>query len=114
VVEAAADQPGPVPQRPGKNATGGPQTEAFPADEMDFLKRLNDEEAPAPPKRTSETRRGPSLAREPDVSVPRPSSPFRRPSAGQAEKTLRCADCGTMNLPTEWYCEHCGAELAAL
>ena len=30
------------------------------------------------------------------------------------EKTLRCAECATMNLPTEWYCENCGAELAAL
>jgi uncharacterized OB-fold protein len=46
--------------------------------------------------------------------APKAASPFRRPSAGQAEKTLTCADCGTMNLPTEWYCEQCGAELAAL
>jgi hypothetical protein len=29
------------------------------------------------------------------------------------QKTLRCTDCGTMNLPTEWYCERCGGELAA-
>jgi uncharacterized OB-fold protein len=29
-------------------------------------------------------------------------------------KTLRCRECGTMNLPTEWYCEQCGAELAAV
>jgi len=28
-------------------------------------------------------------------------------------KTLRCTECGTMNLPTEWYCERCGGELAA-
>ena len=31
-----------------------------------------------------------------------------------AAKTLKCGECGTMNLPTEWYCERCGAELAAL
>jgi hypothetical protein len=30
------------------------------------------------------------------------------------EKTLRCPDCGAMNYPTEWYCEKCGGELAAL
>ena len=113
-LDTAADQQVAVPERPGKNTTAGPQTEAFRTDEMDFLRRLNEDETPAPPKRASDTRRGPTLVREPDVSVPRPSSPFRRPSAGQAEKTLRCADCGTMNLPTEWYCEHCGAELAAL
>ena len=29
-------------------------------------------------------------------------------------KTLKCQECGTMNYPTEWYCERCGAELAAL
>lgn len=30
-----------------------------------------------------------------------------------AQKTLRCTECNTMNLPTEWYCERCGGELAA-
>jgi hypothetical protein len=29
-------------------------------------------------------------------------------------KTLKCRACGTMNLPSEWYCESCGGELAAL
>lgn len=28
-------------------------------------------------------------------------------------KTLRCGECGAPNLPTEWYCERCGGELAA-
>lgn len=32
----------------------------------------------------------------------------------QPAKTLTCAECGAMNYPTEWYCERCGAELAAL
>ncbi len=36
-----------------------------------------------------------------------------QPKKGAA-KTLKCAECGAMNLPTEWYCERCGAELAAL
>jgi hypothetical protein len=31
-----------------------------------------------------------------------------------AAKTLKCGECGSMNLPTEWYCERCGAELASL
>lgn len=30
-----------------------------------------------------------------------------------AQKTLRCTECNSMNLPTEWYCERCGGELAA-
>jgi hypothetical protein len=29
-------------------------------------------------------------------------------------KTLKCSDCGSLNRPTEWYCERCGAELAAV
>ena len=37
-----------------------------------------------------------------------------RPSQQAAPKTLKCGECGTLNRPTEWYCERCGAELAAL
>ncbi len=36
------------------------------------------------------------------------------PSSSDASKTLRCAECGTMNYATEWYCERCGGELAVL
>jgi hypothetical protein len=32
----------------------------------------------------------------------------------ETAKTLKCAECGAMNYPTEWYCERCGAELASL
>ena len=32
----------------------------------------------------------------------------------EATKSLKCQECGTMNYPTEWYCERCGGELAAL
>jgi cell division septum initiation protein DivIVA len=35
------------------------------------------------------------------------------PGADQS-KTLKCGECGALNYPTEWYCERCGAELAAL
>jgi hypothetical protein len=35
------------------------------------------------------------------------------PGADQS-KSLKCAECGALNYPTEWYCERCGAELAAL
>lgn len=36
------------------------------------------------------------------------------PSSNDAAKTLRCAECGTMNYATEWYCKRCGGELAVL
>ncbi len=43
-------------------------------------------------------------------------SPLGRPTprTSQQVKTLKCAECGSMNYPTEWYCERCGGELAAL
>ena len=37
----------------------------------------------------------------------------RANGAAEQTKTLRCTECGTMNFPTEWYCERCGGELAA-
>lgn len=35
------------------------------------------------------------------------------PRASQASRSLKCGECGTLNFPTEWYCERCGGELAA-
>jgi hypothetical protein len=32
----------------------------------------------------------------------------------ERHKTLKCQECGTMNYPTEWYCERCGAELVSV
>ena len=45
-----------------------------------------------------------------------PNTPAPQASSGpvDAAKTLRCAECGTMNYATEWYCERCGGELAVL
>ncbi|MEO6527468.1 MAG: hypothetical protein ABIP93_12635 [Gemmatimonadaceae bacterium] len=34
--------------------------------------------------------------------------------SAEAAKSLKCSECGSMNYPTEWYCERCGAELASL
>lgn len=44
------------------------------------------------------------------------NTPIVLRSSGEVEqrKTLKCTECGAMNYPTEWYCERCGAELAAL
>jgi uncharacterized OB-fold protein len=39
---------------------------------------------------------------------------IKRDSVSDGAKTLRCGECGSMNYPTEWYCERCGAELASL
>lgn len=43
-------------------------------------------------------------------------SPLGKPNPrnSQTIKSLKCQECGSMNYPTEWYCERCGGELAAL
>ena len=47
------------------------------------------------------------------VDTSAPSGMARPSDSGTQQKTLRCTECSTMNLPTEWYCERCGGELAA-
>ncbi len=51
---------------------------------------------------------------EEPVIPDRPSASLSIPSESAEERPLKCPDCGTMNLATEWYCESCGAELASL
>lgn len=49
------------------------------------------------------------------ANVPSNTPIVLRTSTGVEQvKTLKCNECGAMNYPTEWYCERCGAELAAL
>jgi hypothetical protein len=45
--------------------------------------------------------------------APKAASPFRRPSAGQAEKTLTCADCGTMKSQRKRRCGRRGGAAGA-
>ena len=67
-------------------------------------------EAPVPgPKVTSK-----SGGEEPLAVHVTGSNPIVLRTSGVVEqpKTLKCAECGSMNYPSEWYCERCGAELA--
>ena len=84
-------------------------------DELDFLKTVGGEgesdtkkEAAAKPAAVKES--------APQASVPAATPPAEsvKPRDTTGAKTLKCAECGTMNRATEWYCERCGAELAAL
>lgn len=51
------------------------------------------------------------------ATVPPPAEPSPlgapTPRTSQAIRSLKCQECGTLNFPTEWYCERCGGELAA-
>ncbi|MGH7508598.1 MAG: zinc finger Ran-binding domain-containing protein [Gemmatimonadales bacterium] len=84
-------------------------------DELAFLKSVSDEEPTRPA-----ARRPASPAPAPAATgTQRASEPAAPPAAsGKAAsgvaKTLKCGECGTLNRPTEWYCERCGAELAGV
>jgi hypothetical protein len=116
-----------VRAKPGAPRVGAPpkpaaksddRKRAAPIDELAFLKSVTEDEKTAPsPKRASGAQFQPAIPGDPPRGAPMSES--LTPAAdlnGDAEvaKTLKCKECGTMNLATEWYCESCGAELAAL
>ncbi len=53
-------------------------------------------------------------ASSPSPALAQGSTPARHVITGEQTKTLKCSECGAQNYPTEWYCERCGGELAAL
>ena len=111
------------PMPPGRTSGGGPKP---------------------PPGRTSAPQQPRSSAPQPRSSVPQPRTsqpPTGPPTPGgiklpdlskrqetetgevpaflkdvpqEQTRTLKCAQCGAMNFPTEWYCERCGSELAQM
>jgi len=110
-------------------------------DELAFLKSVTEDEKQGPaPARAAGVAKAPEAIRPPDdhrvtsppdLQLPPPppspkttvdvgavgvapidtAGPGKRLTA-QLDKSLKCKECGTMNLPTEWYCEKCGAELS--
>jgi hypothetical protein len=105
---ASAPVPEPAPRKPAAPRTSSavparPSVEArAPAPEL-FA-------APEPPLPVPEPE--PRLSEENET---RPSGAFGAPTprTSEAVRTLKCQECGTLNFPTEWYCERCGGELAA-
>jgi len=81
-----------------------------PGDELAFLKSV----APGGEAR-------PIGRRISNPEMPAPGAPAVQtaaPAVGKGTagvaKTLKCGECGSLNRPTEWYCERCGAELAGI
>ena len=68
-------------------------------------------EPPPPPPPPKAVEPPPVLRMPEPPPAPAAKARERRPSETEA-KTLKCVECGTMNAPTEWYCEKCGAELS--
>jgi hypothetical protein len=103
--------PAPPPPRPAPP----PRREAPPPeDELAFLKSVSEEERKPPQRRPSNP--GSGGARTAETSAPASTSAATagKTATPTGAKTLKCAECGTLNRPTEWYCERCGGELAGL
>jgi len=88
-------------------------------DELAFIKSVTEDETTAPsPRRASGAQFQPAVPSEtPRTPPPTPVSAVPEPvpdGNDEAGRTIRCKDCGTMNLPTEWYCAQCGAQLSAV
>ena len=123
--------PSPRPQPKAAEEKRPAEKKHEPVDELAFLKSVTEDargggvsprrasgaqyqpsdltpEHPAPPANTQLPGRPPRVTADVDPVI------VGDDGVEEPVKTLRCKDCGTMNLPTEWYCENCGAELAAL
>jgi len=99
--DSGASRAIPFPQAPMPPApptqTGGQQQ-----DELAFLRSVTLDSPPAGSRTAANT-------------APAAVSPLGEERPGPTvAKTLKCGECGSLNRPTEWYCERCGAELAAL
>ncbi len=113
--EAGGDLPaGQETAPPASHGRVPPPADAF--DELEFLKTVvvpGQGRAAEPVTQESTESEEPEPAPA-EVNPAEGMPSFLRTTPAEQVKTLRCQECNTMNYPTEWYCERCGAELAAL
>jgi hypothetical protein len=109
----AASRPTPTPRREPAPAPAPP-----PGDELAFLKSVSEEERKPSSRRGSNPGGGPgstaSRTGDAPATVASQGAPAGKTATPTGAKTLKCGECGTLNRPTEWYCERCGGELAGL
>jgi len=127
-----APAPAPEPAPPAPSAPPRPRAQperASQVDELEFIKSVTEDDtggAPSP-RRASGAQFQPAIPSDPPRAAAPPSQRAANPlpapvvpdpsaAAGDEEvpRTLRCKECGTMNLPTEWYCGQCGGQLDAV
>ena len=122
IAEAApAPAPAPAPEPPAEAEGPRASTSARASSAATARPSTSAAAAPARPSApelfaTPEIPEGPPGPRGTDDERPsRPSGTFGHatPRSLEAVKSLKCQECGTLNYPTEWYCERCGGELAA-
>lgn len=98
---AAAPAPAPAP-------VAAPAPAAAPATRIEDVPLITSLEA-------AERAEAQAAAREPQTMRQTAGTPaFLKGMPTEQVKTLKCQECGTMNYATEWYCERCGGELAAM
>lgn len=127
--EPAALRPAPVHEEPEPTVQNGyrstPVTSApepverrASMEDLGFLRTAPRATPPRASGMASESAATATATKSPETPMLRivPNAPAPQPASGPADaaKTLRCAECGTMNYATEWYCERCGGELAVL
>src|SRR5436309_7666225 len=126
--------PAPAPELTPPAPSAPPRPRAQPertsqVDELEFIKSVTEDDtggAPSP-RRASGAQFQPAIPSDPPRAaappsqraanpIPAPVVPDPSAAAGDEEvaRTLRCKECGTMNLPTEWYCGQCGSQLDAV
>ena len=132
-----ATQPAVPPQHPESGITVERSSEIGPFDDLEFLRTMTDTRSSGENAAVGSGVGGGTLSGAaggaargagqssnsahpqgtPDSGVVHATSDAVSPKesmAAEQVKTLKCQECGTLNYPTEWYCERCGAELAAL
>ncbi|OGU03417.1 MAG: hypothetical protein A2085_00805 [Gemmatimonadetes bacterium GWC2_71_10] len=117
---APPEQPAKAPDEPKPRPAEPPAADQ---DELSFLRSVTSGAEKAPPKPPTGKPDAPPAAPPAEggekpfyVLEQMPEKPKDRPSLiqkapAEGERTLTCGECGAKNLPTEWYCEKCGAEL---
>ena len=88
-----------------------PEPAGVPTDELAFLKSVSEDE---PSRLGSRRPSNPAMTSPTATAAPKAPEPATSKAASGVAKTLKCGECGTLNRPTEWYCERCGAELAGV
>lgn len=105
---APAKAPEPAPPEPAAARTPPPpRVSQIAADELEFLRAVTGAAAGA---------KAPGVPDEQPAARARAARPRTSdaPRSRGEGNTLICGECGAPNLPTEWYCEKCGAELSAI
>ncbi len=126
-----------APAQPAARPLGAPMPRAASdstVDELAFLNSLVDRPESAPPpspqpvpspriedfplvtslERSERAEQQAEAARDTQTMREAGTPAFLKGMPTEQVKTLKCQECGTMNYPTEWYCERCGGELAAM